>query len=477
MEESSQSEQPAADDHSQSHCHIVVFPFMAHGHTIPMLHLSKALSRRGVEVTVITTPSNAPSLLPHIAKHPKVQLHQIPFPSSLGSCENSTANHLPAFLQASRGLQEPFDHLLRHLSEAGRLPTCVISDFFLGWTLSSCRAYGIPRLVFHGMGVLSMAISKTIWTTMPHLKASSDTDPLHMPNLDLPFTLSRADLSDMLSAPTHDDAFSKFVSETGEADVDSWGVIVNSFLEMESAHVASFEAFYRRRGAKAWCVGPLSLIDQEEEEEEEEEEECYYMRWMREQAVSSSSSVVYAAFGTQAQVSDEQLEEVAQGLRMSGYAFMLVVRSKTWKPQPQPNNNGGLIVSEWVDQRRILGHRAIGGFMSHCGWNSVMESLSAGVPILAWPMTADQPQNAKLVVDGLGAGVWMPNYYNNKTSVIIGRESIRDGVRKLMEGSSSLKERAQALSRAARHAVQEGGSSYHTITALLHNLRQPCRPL
>ena len=94
-----------------------------------------------------------------------------------------------------------------------------------------------------------------------------------------------------------------------------------------------------------------------------------------------------------------------------------------------------MIVKEWVDQRRILSHRAVGGFFSHCGWNSVIESISAGVPILAWPMIAEQSLNAKLVAEGLGAGLGIRKTHDNLGSGIeVSRQAICEGVRELMEG-------------------------------------------
>ncbi|KAL5698172.1 hypothetical protein ACHQM5_029244 [Ranunculus cassubicifolius] len=464
---------------ASQHEHIVIFPFMAQGHTLPLLDLSKAFSGRGVQVTIITTPANAPLLQSYIAKQPLIGLKEIPFPyvpSLPKGCENTA--HLPSmelyipFLFATKQLQLPFHEFLQDMSDSGSLPLCVISDFFLGWTLETCRSFGIPRLVFHGMGVLSMAICKTVWTHAPHLKASSETEPLHLPGLNLPFTLTTRDLPESIRTPNHDDLFSRFVSQVGQADIESWGVIVNSFFELEQPHVSSFESFYIN-GAKAWCLGPLLLYNETNNVKRSLDRSsaatAACTEWLTEKAMPSS--VVYVSFGTQADVSDAQLNEIAFGLEMSGYSFLWVVRSTTWLP---PNGieervkNRGLIVRDWVDQRLILGHRSIGGFLSHCGWNSVLESLSVGVPILAWPMMAEQSLNAMLVVEGFNAGVRLP-----LESHIVGRKAACHGVRELMEGnkSSHVKERAQALGRAAVRAVQQGGTSYQTTTELIDRLR------
>ncbi|XP_042484636.1 UDP-glycosyltransferase 90A1-like [Macadamia integrifolia] len=193
-------------------------------------------------------------------------------------------------------------------------------------------------------------------------------------------------------------------------------------------------------------------------------------KWLAEQAMQES--VIYVAFGTQADLSDAQLDEVAFGLEMSGHPFIWVVRSKAWST---PNGLEervkcrGLIMKEWVDQRQILANRATAGFLSHCGWNSVLESISEGVPVLAWPMIADQFFNAKFFVDGLGAGLSVARV---GPEGIVGREAISEGVRELMRGEEgkNARERVKELSRVARKSVQEGGSSYENLSRLLDQL-------
>ncbi|KAF2283564.1 hypothetical protein GH714_011999 [Hevea brasiliensis] len=385
--------------------HVVIFPFMAQGHILPLLDLSKALSRQHIKVSIITTPGNAKSILNYISSYPHVYLIEIPFPTIDGlpkGCENtsqlpSMEFHLP-FVNVTKQLRKPFQNILETMLESQTPPLCVISDFFLGWTLAVCRELGVPRLVFHGMGVLSMAIIKSVWVHQPHLKVKSVFEPLNLPG--------------------------------GEADANSWGVVVNSFEELERSHIPCFESFYN--GAKAWCFGPLYL--HEKMEDLDKSSSSMLMQWLVEQ---TPDSVIYVSFGTQADISDTQLNEVAFGLNDSGFPFVWVVRSKAWTlpvGMEEKIKGKGFIIKEWVDQPKILSQRAIGGFLSHCGWNSVLESVSTGVPILAWPMIAEQSLNAKLIVDGLGAGVSVKREKKCGSSelVIVSREAICEGVRELM---------------------------------------------
>ncbi|XP_042497657.1 UDP-glycosyltransferase 73B4-like [Macadamia integrifolia] len=468
--------------------HLVIFPFMAQGHTLPLLDLSKALARRRLKITIITTPYNATLILPYISKHKEIYLIQIPFPDVEGlpkGCENTShfnANSMDqffTFIAATAKLQQPFQKILQEMSEAGDLPIGVISDMFLGWTLPPCHLFGVPRLVFHGMSVLALAIGKTLELHEPHMMVASHLKPLPMPGLStLPFTLTWDDLPPNFQVSHHDTPFHRFLSETKEFEENSWGVVVNSFIELEGEYLSTLESFYRN-GAKAWCVGPVSLYNDDDEgangNDEHNQSDQYIIKWLDEQQLARLASVIYVSFGTQAHVSDMQLDEIATGLEMSGQPFIWVIRSKTWSPPEgleERVKGRGLIVSHWVDQRQILAHNATGGFLSHCGWNSVLEGLSRGVPILAWPMLAEQPFNAKFVVDGLGVGLSIVVGPITREILPVGCEAICDGVRELMIGEKGKKarEKAEALGLKARQVVQKGGSSDRKLDELIECL-------
>ena len=469
---------------SPSASHVVIFPFMAQGHTLPLLDLSKALSRQQIKVTIITTPSNAKSIAKCVPNHPDIHLNEIPFPTIDGlpkGCENTSQlpsmEFLLPFLHATKQLQKPFEEVLETMIKSNTPPLCVISDFFLGFTLASCQALGVPRLVFHGTSALSMAIMKSSWVNASQINSLSMLDRVDLPGMKLPFTLTKADLpAETLNASNHDDPMSQFIDEVGWADANSCGIIINSFEELEKDHISFFESFYMN-GAKAWCLGPLFLYDKIEGLEKsinQNQNPSMSTQWLDEQ--STPDSVIYVSFGTQADVSDSQLDEVAFGLEESGFPFVWVVRSKAWSlpsGMEEKIKDRGLIVSEWVDQRQILSHRAIGGFLSHCGWNSVLESAVAGVPILAWPMIAEQSLNAKLMVDGLGAGLSVKRVQNQGPEILVSRQAISEGVKELMGGQKgrSARERAEALGRVARRAVQKDGSSHDTLSKLIDQLR------
>ncbi|KAK0570798.1 hypothetical protein LWI29_006683 [Acer saccharum] len=199
-----------------------------------------------------------------------------------------------------------------------------------------------------------------------------------------------------------------------------------------------------------------------------------YLDWLDDH-ITKPASVIYISFGTQAHLSGADLDEIGFGLEMSGHEILWVIKSKTWCPKDgleERVKGKGLMVRGWVEQRRVLAHPAVGGFLSHCGWNSVLESLSMGVPLLAFPMNAEQPLNAKQEVNELKGGLRVemggPSGWGKQS---IQRHSISNGVRELMgENGKKVRIKAEELGRAARQAVKEGRTSYNSMTELINKL-------
>ncbi|XP_024190386.1 UDP-glucose flavonoid 3-O-glucosyltransferase 7 [Rosa chinensis] len=302
---------------SSSPLHVVIFPFMAQGHTLPLLDISKALSFRGLKVTIITTPLNAPFIHSKVSDRiSSISVSVIPFrivPDLPQGCEN-TANLpsvwldiLASFITATKNMKQHFEALLKEMVETGSRPICVISDFFLSWTLDTCRSFNIPRVVCHGMGVLPMFSDPC--------KTSSEFDVIELPSLTLPFTLNGSDLP--VCDP--DDLFIRVILEVEEADKNSWGVIVKSFQELEGEYVTALEGLYHKE-AKAWCVGPVLLYDYIQEQSGASDGKSQfcgpYIEWLDKQ--EGSSVVIYVSFGTQVRLSKEQMDEIAYGLEMVG---------------------------------------------------------------------------------------------------------------------------------------------------------------
>ncbi|KAL5702819.1 hypothetical protein ACHQM5_027985 [Ranunculus cassubicifolius] len=203
----------------------------------------------------------------------------------------------------------------------------------------------------------------------------------------------------------------------------------------------------------------------------------HYMEWLD---TRDKSSVVYVSFGTFAVLSKKQMEELARGLVDSGKPFLWVIRSgkhgsmqqendkdadETYRKILQEEHKG--IVVPWSSQVEVLIHPSIGCFVTHCGWNSTLETLSAGVPVVGFPQFADQPTNAKLIEDVWKMGV---RVRSNDEDKIVKSEEIVRCLEKVMEGESGdeLRGNAKKWKELAREAAREDGSSERNLRTFLH---------
>uniref|UniRef100_A0A6N2KTK9 Glycosyltransferase N-terminal domain-containing protein n=1 Tax=Salix viminalis TaxID=40686 RepID=A0A6N2KTK9_SALVM len=355
--------------------HVLIFPFMAQGHTLPLLDLSRALASRGTRITIITTPANAPFILSKSSTHTAISLSIIPFPKVEElpeGCEN--VNHLPSpdlfvpFINAAKQLKQPFEDVLKELCDSdSTTPICVISDMFLPWTVDSCSLFDTPRIVFSGMGVLPSVLERIVSLHVPCISSLLHSEPINLPSV--PFPLNKTDFPDIVWRGDDKHPILPIVSEIRQAEHNSWGYVVNSFEELEGDHVAAFE---NQKGTKALLVGPLLLHDQSGKDSMnpgsknvDQKQFSPYIKWLDQKMEGAGpGTVIYVAFGSQSYMTDSQTEEIALGLEMAGQPFIWVVRSRTWVPPvgwEDRIKGRGLAIRDWVDQRGILKHPAIGG--------------------------------------------------------------------------------------------------------------------
>lgn len=182
-------------------------------------------------------------------------------------------------------------------------------------------------------------------------------------------------------------------------------------------------------------------------------------------------SVIYVAFGSMADLSNKQMEELAWGLQTSNFNFLWVVRVSEQPKLPksflQYLGDKGLIVN-WSPQVKLLQDEAVGCFFSHCGWNSTIEALSLGVPMVGMPQWTDQPPNAKLVEDVWKVGVRV----KVNEEGIVSREEIKNCIREVMEGERSreIRGNCEKWKELAIEAISEGGTSDKNIDEFVSKL-------
>ena len=196
-------------------------------------------------------------------------------------------------------------------------------------------------------------------------------------------------------------------------------------------------------------------------------------------------SVVYLCFGSLTHVSDAQLQQLALGLEAAGKPFLWVVRDAgNWTPPEgwsERVGDRGLLVTAWAPQTAILGHPAVGAFVTHCGWNSVLETVMAGVPVLTWPMVFEQFITERLVTEVLGIGerLWpcgagLRSTRHEEHEVVPAGDVARAVTAFMLPGGAGDAARSRVMDLAAkcRAAVAEGGSSHRDLRRLVDDLME-----
>ncbi|XP_057465240.1 scopoletin glucosyltransferase-like [Actinidia eriantha] len=472
--------------------HVFFFPMMAHGHMIPTLDMAKLFAGAGVKSTIITTPLNAQHFEKSVQRVTQLLGHDmgirtVDFPAADAGlpegCESvdqiPSDDMIPNFFRATAMLRDPLERLLDELR-----PNCLVADMFFPWATDAAAKFGIPRLVFHGTSFFALCASESMRLYKPQRQASSDDEPFLVPNLPHQIKLTKMQLSESDRQDVETD-LSKLLKRIKETELTSYGVVVNSFYELEPDYANHYRGVLGRR---AWHVGPVSLCNRGIEDKVQrgkiasiDEHEC--LKWLDSK---KPNSVIYVCFGSVADFAASQLFEIAMGLEASGQQFIWVVRRpkneegerEDWLPEgfEERMRERGLIIRGWAPQVLILDHEAIGGFVTHCGWNSTLEGISAGVPMVTWPVFAEQFYNEKLVTEVLRVGVSVGVLQWKRTGgggSGVGREGVAAAVRRIVLGEEAveMRRRARALKDKAKKAVEEGGSSYSDLNGLIQELR------
>ncbi|KAH9741066.1 UDP-glycosyltransferase 92A1 [Citrus sinensis] len=397
---------------------IVMFPFMAQGHIIPFLALALQLEKTNkYTITLLRLKSSLP-------QNSSIHLLEIPFNSiehDLPPCTENTdsiPHHLfPRFLQASASLEPHFKKLISELvnEQNGQKPLCIITDSFLGWCKETAQEYGIFHAIFIGGGGFGFACFYSLWVNLPHRK--TDADKFLLPDFPEASTLHVTQMSLSLRAADGSDSLSVLSKELFLQWKDADGILVNTVEELDKIGLMYFK---RKFGRPVWPIGPVLLSTESRGGAGKEygisAELC--KKWLD---TKPYSSVLYVSFGSQNTIAASQMMQLAMALEASGKNFIWVVRppigfdinsefkAKEWLPQgfeeKIKGSGQGLVVHKWAPQVEILSHRTISAFLSHCGWNSVLEALSHGVPIIGWPLAGEQFYNSKLLEEEIGVCV------------------------------------------------------------------------
>ncbi|QCE11483.1 UDP-glucose flavonoid 3-O-glucosyltransferase 7-like isoform X2 [Vigna unguiculata] len=449
---------------------LYLLPFPSPGHMMPQINLGQVLAFRGHHVTVLTTPSNAQ----FIPKHLKVHTFNLPSNEHGLSSENlsSAEDNRTAYKiwKATQDLKPQIETFLQQ-----NPPHAVILDIMFPWNFSS--TLNIATAVYNPMPIFALCVAEAI-NNSQHQAFPSDSSLSFVVPGSLPHNVT-------LNFNPWTTSFHTMARTMLQAkENNSVGVIVDTFAELEDGYT---EYYQKLTGVKVWHVGKLSLMvdyyhrrgTSSQENHVGGEHEC--LNWL---STKEARSVVYVCFGSLSRLSKEQYLEIARGLEASGHNFILVLPKKVNEEgllhgieERMREDDRGMVVRGWVPQGLILKHVGIGGFLTHCGASSVLEGICEGVPLITMPRFGDQFLCEKLVTEVLGIGEsvgvweWSMSPYDVRKE-LVGWERIESAVRKVMKDEGGLfRKRVKELKEKAHKAVQEGGSSYHNVTALLQSIK------
>ncbi|XP_059279740.1 7-deoxyloganetin glucosyltransferase-like [Lycium ferocissimum] len=468
--------------------HAVCIPYPAQGHISPMLKLAKILHHNGFHITFVNTEHNHKRLLksrgPDSVKGlPSFQFETIP--DGLPPCDPDTTQDISSLSESTtNSCSVPFKELLTKLNNTSlsNVPpvSCIVSDGAMSFTLAATQDLGIPQVFFwtpSACGLLSyMHYRDLVEKGYTPLK-----DESYLTNGYLETTLDWIpgmkgvrfrDLPSFIRTTNPEEYMIKFLIQETERSKMASAIVLNTFEPLEREVLKSLQALL----PPVYAIGPLHLLMEHVDDKNLEKlgsnlwkEDPKCLEWLDSK---KPNSVVYVNFGSITPMTPNQLTEFAWGLANSQVDFLWIIRpdivsgNKAVLPPEflEETKERGMLAS-WCQQQQVLSHVAVGGFLTHSGWNSTLESISSGVPMICWPFFAEQQTNCWFCCTQWEIGMEIDNN--------VKRDEVKSLVRELLtwEKGNEMKKKALEWKKLAKEAAKKpGGSSYVNIDKLINEI-------
>ncbi|KAF9621964.1 hypothetical protein IFM89_029184 [Coptis chinensis] len=364
--------------------------------------------------------------------------------------------------------------LMDNFSQGGQQKfSCIINNPFVPWVSDVAAQHGIPCAMLWIQPCSLYAIYYRFYNQLNTFPMSTDNKmDVELPGLPL---LHYEDLPSFVLPSNTFNSFPKLFSEMFKSMEKLKWVLGNSFYELEKDAIESMTGI-----CPIIPIGPLvpSILLGNGESNDigvdmwKPDETC--ITWLDDKP---NSSVIYVSFGSIVVLSAKQMEELALGLRNSNRPFLWVVKPSDYTTKDGKgelptgfleNIEGQGLVVKWCPQTEVLMHPAISCFITHCGWNSTLEAVASGVPVISFPQWTDQPTNAKLITDVFRNGV----RFGPDQDGLVSKEEVERCISEIMDGpkGEEFKKRGLKLKEAARKAVAEDGSSDHNIQMFMDEI-------
>ncbi|WOH11884.1 hypothetical protein DCAR_0831380 [Daucus carota subsp. sativus] len=472
---------------AEKQAHVVCIPTPVQSHMKAMLKMAKLLHSKGCFVTFVNTEFNHRRLLKAGALQSLERLPGFRFetiPDGLPPSDPDATQDIPALCHGiiENNMLPPLQTLLSKLNAGIHPVTSILSDGFMPFTADAAHSLGIPIVLLWTIAACAfmafyqfknlldrglVPLKDESCLTNGYLETIVDWIP-GMPEIRL------RDLPSHIRIFEADDFMYKFFMECTQRAKNATAIVIHTFDDLEQELVNVLSSMF----PKVYTIGPQQMLlnqiplDQKEGLQSigynlwEEEKTC--LQWLDSK---EADSVVYVNFGSITVLSAEQLKEFGWGLANSNFCFLWIIRPDLIVGESTNSNTLGVefmdaikgrgFIASWCPQEDVLNHASVGGFLTHGGWNSIIESISAGVPMLCWPFFADQQINCKFLRDIWECGLEIPND--------VRRDDVEKLVRQLMDGieGKRMRNKAIKLKEMAEQACAPNGSSSLNLDKLV----------
>ncbi|XP_051177524.1 UDP-glycosyltransferase 76C2 [Lolium perenne] len=442
---------------------IVLFPLPFQGHLSPMLQLADVLHARGLAITIVHTTFNAPDP----ASHPEFTFVAVPdgMHDAVGAPKDGIGKILSmnAAMEASGCVRDALASILA----AEPRPACLVIDTSLPAVQKAASQLGLPTIVLHtgSAAVVRLFRSYAMLHDKGYLPAQEHE--LNKPVKELP-PIRVSDLFDPSKYPNQEMA-NKILDIATETTTNSSGIVINTFEALEIPELEALREELASSGVNVFAIGPLHKLSTIGDASSLLEQDRSCIEWLDKQA---EGTVLYVSFGSVVPVHRDDFNEVAWGLANSGKPFLWVVRhgliigsQDTELPDgfEKTVESRGKVV-RWAPQQEVLAHHAVGGFWTHNGWNSTLESICEGVPMLCRPFFGDQLANGRYVEDVWQIGTLLAGKLE--------RGKIEQAIAGLMEreDGTTMRERAKELKMKVVMCLKNTGSTQLAADKLVDHM-------
>ncbi|TXG74220.1 hypothetical protein EZV62_002799 [Acer yangbiense] len=445
---------------------LVLVPCPLQGHINPMLQLATILHSKGFSITVAHTQFT--SLNTH-NNHPDFVFQPLLSNDSSSSLELSDYDDFADFLSNLNSsyrasLQELLAWIVEEEQKQQEGFPCVIYDAIMYSVEAIAHSLKLPSIILR----TSSANSWLAYFACPRLLEEGCVPPQGSESMELVvpgfYPLRFKDLP--VYEFKNQDSLIQLIATLQNTGTSS-AIIWNSMNFLEQSSLAQFQ---QQCQVPNFSVGPMQKMAPTSScSLWEEDDSC--ITWLDKQ---TENSAIYVSFGSIATMDEKELAEIAWGLANSKQPFLWVLRPGSVNGSNSADDllsddfketvrERGCIV-KWAPQEQVLGHHAVGGFLSHCGWNSTIESISEGVPMLCRPIIGDQRICSRYISHVWRVGIELENGLE--------REEIEKAIKRLMveKQGEEMRERAVNLKMKAQLCIQEGGSTYNSLNNLVELL-------